>query len=113
MAGKVKLSVPVQRMLQVIEILRANGDIQLRQEFYDTIGIARQTIYNIRQGTQYFTVDHIQKACKQYNINSNWILGLSDEVFREQAAIHFISEGAKKATEKKTTTKLAAKKKRG
>lgn len=88
--ANVKLSTPDKRMLQLIDVLKKRGDIRFRKEFCDTIGLLKQNLVNIKKGTQYFTVEHIRKACKEYNINANWVIGLSDQISRVQAEIHFI-----------------------
>lgn len=86
-----------QRMLDAMELLKQKGTIRFNQTFCDTIGLQKQNLVNIRKGTQYFTVDHITQACNAYNLNANWILGLSEELFREQAEIRFLSDAKKTA----------------
>ena len=97
-ASKIKLLDIDVRMLQLIDILKEAGTIRFAQEFCDAVGLAKQNLVNIRKGTQYFTREHLQKASESFNVNGNWLLGTSKEVFRQQAAIRFIREGMKPAT---------------
>ena len=70
------------RMLELIEKLKRSGEIRFTQTFLDVVEVPKQNIYNIKIGKQHFTIDQIKKACKEYNVNANWILGLEKEVFR-------------------------------
>lgn len=84
-----------QRMFQLLALLLEKETIRYQTEFCEAIGIDKRTLPNIRKGKQYFTRDHIKKACEAYGVNANWIFGLSEEMFREKAQIHFISQGGK------------------
>lgn len=87
-----KLSIPDKKMLELIKILKERGDIRFRQEFCDAINLPKQNIRNIKIGIQHFTVMQIRETCKAYNINANWIFGLSDQISRVTAEIRFIGE---------------------
>lgn len=80
------LDVTDAQMLRLIPILKANGLIRFQQEFCDAVGLLKQNIRNIKiksiTGPQHFTAAHILNACKEYNVNANWIMGLEKEVFR-------------------------------
>lgn len=89
---KVKLSIPDKRMLLLIDLLKDRGTIRFRQEFCDATCVLKQTIVNIRKGTQSFTVAQITAACKAYNVNSNWLLGLSEETFVQKGKLRFIGD---------------------
>lgn len=77
-----RLEVTDGQMMRLISILKVNGVISNRQEFCDAVGVLKQNIINIKKGTQHFSLWHVLNASKQYNVNSNWILGLEKEVFR-------------------------------
>lgn len=85
---KIKLNIPDERMLQLPDILKARGKIRFRQEFCDDIEIPKQNIRNIRLGRQYFTVRHIQNACKKYGINANWVMGIQANIFIIETLSH-------------------------
>lgn len=87
------ITTPDARMLELIELLKVRGTIRFTQEFLDAAAIHKQNISNIRAGRQHFTLEQITKACQAYNVNANWILGLSPETFARQGKIRFISEG--------------------
>lgn len=70
------------RMLNLIDKLKANGVIEYRQEFLDVIGLKKQNYRRIITGDASFTVEHIRLACKHYNINANWVLGLEKKMLR-------------------------------
>lgn len=73
--AKIKLQITDQRMLQLPEILKENHLIRFRQEFCDAIDLPKQNIRNIKMGTQHFTALHIERACKEYGLDANWIIG--------------------------------------
>lgn len=87
-----KLKLPDRKMLELIGILKARGDIRFRQEFCDVTDVPKQNIRNVKMGLQHFTAVQIMRCCKEYNINANWIFGLSDQISRVTAEIKFISE---------------------
>ena len=70
------------RMLKLIDKLKTNGVIEYRQEFLDVIGLKKQNFTRIISGNASFTVEHIQKACREYNINANWLLGMEKNIYR-------------------------------
>ena len=78
------LSIPDQRMIELIEFLIATGDIPNRQAFLDEIGLLKQNYREVTTGKRSFRVEHITRACLTYHIDANWIHGLS-EVMRTRA----------------------------
>lgn len=70
-----------KKMLLLIEILKVNGVIRFKREFYDAIGILEQNARNIKEGIQHFTPLHIENAIIKYNVNANWIFGIGDQIF--------------------------------
>jgi hypothetical protein len=80
-----RLSIPDRKMFEAIATLKYRGDIRFRQEFCDAIEIPKQNIRQVRLGRQHFTAKQIMLACKEYNINANWIFGLSDQFSRVHA----------------------------
>lgn len=79
-----KLNIATTRMLKLIDLLKDNGTIIYRQEFLDVIDMPRQRFRQIADlKIQDFRLEHIQKACKKYNVNVNWIFGIEKNIFRE------------------------------
>lgn len=68
-------------MLLLIEILKELNVIKYEKEFCDAIGLAKGNLWNIRNGRNHFTPNHIRLACKEYEVNANWILGLNHKIF--------------------------------
>lgn len=75
------LLVADRRMLALIHALLEKELIKSKQAFYDTIGIYKQNVTTIKSGKKHFTVKQIGIACKTYNVNANWILGIENNVF--------------------------------
>lgn len=79
---KINLSISDERMLGLRAILKADGKIRFNQEFCDALGFHKQNIRNVKIGLQHFTAEHISMAGKVYGINTNYIHGLEDNVYR-------------------------------
>lgn len=71
-----------QRMLKLIEVLKASGQIRFNQTFLDAIDMPKQNIRLVKLGEKHFTPEHIHMACKTYKVNANWIFGFEKEIFR-------------------------------
>lgn len=78
----VELTIPDQRMIDLIGRLKELEIIRFRQSFLDVIGMSKQQFVHIEAGRQHFTIEHIITTCKIYNVNANWIFGLETKVFR-------------------------------
>lgn len=77
------MTTPDHQILQLMEILKARGEIRSNSEFCETIGLLRQNLTRIKSGKAHFTPEHIERAVKKYKVNANWIFGVSDKVFNE------------------------------
>lgn len=71
-----------QQMLLLIIQLKEAGTIRFNQEFCDELGIPKTYLDQVRNRGRSFTAEHIAAACRAYNVNANWILGIEDAVFR-------------------------------
>lgn len=76
------LHITSTRMLELIELLKTNGQISTTQEFLDVIGMKKQNIRIIKLGDGRFTPEQIRLACKTYKVSADWIFGLKKEKFR-------------------------------
>ena len=83
----VTLPVPDQRMVELIDTLIIGGTIRSRQEFLNAIGMLKQNYTEVVNGKRAFRVEHISKACREYNVNANWIHGLDEQVFRAKKRV--------------------------
>ena len=70
------------KILEVLEVLKANSTIRFEQDFCDEVDVLRQTLYRIRKGLAHFTPEQMQKVCKVYGINGNWILDIEKNMYR-------------------------------
>lgn len=80
----IKLHITDQRMLQLMEYCIANKvrDIDTNKAWSEAVGISHTNIFNIRKGTQQFTVAHIANACQFFNISADFIYGFTTEMVR-------------------------------
>ena len=76
------------KMLTLIDILKAYNKIRFDKEFCDAIGLIKQNLNNIKNGSNHFTPDHIEKAVKIFDVDANWIFGISDNIFRGYKKTH-------------------------
>lgn len=76
-------------MLKLIDLLKEAGMIRYREEFYETIGVNRQYIAGVRNGTRYFTAEQIGKTCKAYKVRADWIYGITAAMFIHSKIAHF------------------------
>ena len=82
---------PVDKnILNLIDILKQLEIIRFDVQFCESIDLRKQNLYNIRQGKNCFTPEHIYKIVKEYNVNANWIFGTDDDIFlnRSQTRTH-------------------------
>lgn len=75
------------RIIKLIDLLKYEKKILTDKNFCDEIGLLNQTVSKIKKGDAHFTVQHIENICKKYNVNSNWIYGLEDTVYRTKNSI--------------------------
>ncbi|WP_456437357.1 hypothetical protein [Psychroserpens sp.] len=47
----------------------------------------RQNLVKAKNGTKHFTPDQIENAIKVYEVNANWIFGVSDQIFNNNQKI--------------------------
>lgn len=76
------------RIIKLIGILKANGTIRFDIEFCRAIELRKQNLYNIRCGKNRFTPEHIRAIVREYNVNANWIFGVTDDVFRVNTIVN-------------------------
>ena len=72
-----------EKVFELIEILKKKLVLRDTQQFCDTIGIKKQGITQIKNGTSHFTLPHIKSICDYYNVNANWVFGLEKKIFRK------------------------------
>jgi len=70
-----------QKILNLIDILKQLEIIRFDVQFCEAIDLRKQNLYNIRQGKNCFTPEHISSIIKTYNVNANWIFGNDEKIF--------------------------------
>lgn len=70
-----------ERILMLIDMLKAFKVIRFDTEFCEAIGLLKQNLYRIRQGKTHFTPEHIEQIILKYKVNANWIFNISDKIF--------------------------------
>jgi hypothetical protein len=69
-------------------ILKSLGLIELKKDFFAIIKMPKQNYYAIRRKektAQHFTAAQILIACKKFNVNANWIMGIEKNMFNNQS----------------------------
>ncbi|WP_018676402.1 hypothetical protein [Riemerella columbina] len=73
------------RMLQLPDLLIEHKVIRFKKEFTDAIGIKVSGFNRIKNKPSYnFTPEQIHKAGDIFNINYNWIFGISEKLFQKK-----------------------------
>jgi hypothetical protein len=75
------MTTPDERILKLIDVLKHQQKIKTQNDFCENIGTIYQTIHKIRNHQAHFTVTHIQNICNVYNVDANWIFGITPYVF--------------------------------
>lgn len=78
-----KLKVQNERMLKLITWAVMAGKVNSESEFCDKIKYAKKNLFNIKNGHQSFTIEHVINACKFTGANANWILGMEPNMMRK------------------------------
>ena len=73
-----------ERMLELMYLLLSLQLIRFQTDFCRVIGVKRTWIKKIRDGGNSFTAWHIERACKEYGVNANWVFGIETNIFRGQ-----------------------------
>ena len=76
-----------KKMLELFEILKDQGKVRTQEDFCTPLGMLRQNFYQVKNPgvsgrIQHFTPEHIQAACKHWNVDANWIFGFAKEPFK-------------------------------
>jgi hypothetical protein len=101
-----------KRILHLIDLLVFKKVIPNPSAFCDQVKLQRQNLSKIRNGEAHFTPQHIERACKTYNVNANWVFGIQDTVFNTPGSIEIteIPSPVKSSTRSSTQNKKAQKK---
>jgi len=81
MSKKIHLHITDERMLKLPEILKWDRRIRYVKEFCDRIEVPKQLPRQVKIGKQHFTAAHIARACKEFGINANFIMGIEENIY--------------------------------
>lgn len=75
------------QILKLPEILIRDGKILNSNQFFKESGIDKYRFSHVKNqkkdGRSYhFTPEHIESVASKYGINTNWIFGLSKQIYR-------------------------------
>jgi hypothetical protein len=62
--------------------LKEIGMIEFDTNFCDNIGLLKQNLNNIKNNKMSFNLKHVYNISKVYNVNTNWILGFENNMFK-------------------------------
>lgn len=77
-----KLSIPDQRMLQLIEWAVNKKLAATESDFLEDIGFHRNNIVVVRRGGRKFTREQIFEACRITGASTDWIFGFINTMKR-------------------------------
>jgi len=72
-----------KKLIELIELLVYQKKYKSIRSFCIENEILEQTVSKIKAGTNHFTVLQIENICKKYNVNFNWVFGLSKEMYNK------------------------------
>ena len=64
--------------------LTALNKINSESDFCERIGLLKQNLSRIKKGVAHFTPVHIEKICKVFKVNANWIFGIQKNTFLDK-----------------------------
>jgi len=76
-----------KRILHLITVLIFQKKVSSIREFCLKVEILEPTISKIKKGQAHFTAAHIERICKAFNVNANWIFGAENKVFNTPKSI--------------------------
>lgn len=95
------------RVFEAVAILLERGTVRFQNDVWESIGIKKQSIANIRAGVQHFRISHVRKLCQIYGFDANWILCISPHsvMFRMSDTTKYPPKIKKKNTNKTVNNK--------
>lgn len=83
--AKTKLPIWDQRMIMLMEHCLESGIEETQASFLNGIEVSQNVLSQIRDRKSSFRNKHILAAAKKYQIDINWIFGLSDSMKRSRS----------------------------
>lgn len=76
-----------KRIIRLIELMIFQKKISSIKQFCQEVEILEQTISKVKKGLNHFTVLQIERICKKYDVNANWVFGFEKKVFNNDESI--------------------------
>lgn len=70
-----------KRMFQLYEELKSRGVLKYKRAFCEACGLPEQNWSNIKNHVNHFNLIHVHNICEFYNLDANWIVRNSDNLF--------------------------------
>ncbi len=74
-----------KRFHEAYTILKAEKKIKTKNEIAQELGTYNHVIGQILNGERGITVEQIQKFCRCYDIDANYLLGITDQMYKKEA----------------------------
>jgi hypothetical protein len=76
-----------KKILALIDYIIYKKIVPTKKEFFKQTDIYESMLSKVKSNKAHFTPEHIQRICKVFNVNANWIMDLEKEVFRDSQGI--------------------------
>lgn len=70
-----------KRMFELYDLLKSLNVLKYKRDFANACGLPEQNLYNIKMKRNHFTLVHVANVCEFYNLDANWIVRSSDNLF--------------------------------
>lgn len=70
-----------QKILDLIDFLKYQKIVTSIKDFCSQIKMTESTVTKIKSSKAHFTPKHIEKICKVFYVNANWIFGIENNMF--------------------------------
>lgn len=86
-----------KRMFELYEELKSRNILRFKRTFCDACSIPEQNMYNIKKGINHFTLIHVVNICKFYNIDANWIIHQTGDLFMRASSTQTVHKTPQKS----------------
>jgi len=73
-----------KRMFELLKELQSRGVLKYKRDFCNACGLPEQNLSNIKKEVNHFNLIHVHNICEFYNLDSNWIIRKTDNLFMRQ-----------------------------
>jgi len=76
-----------KNMLNAIDQVIFDKKARFKNDVYEAIGTTRQRVNDIKYNGTNFTIENIDLFCKTYDVQPNYIFGISNEIYSVQNSV--------------------------